>query len=239
MKTCHQDTLDLLADHESRIGAVEALTPLGYNSCLVEWKDDDEIYVREGQIDVSGTVVTISSTQTIATSSLSNSTQYYIYISSAGVLSYSGSAPGRDTSKLGYYNGALRCIGFFRTDGSGNIIKFAISGNNYIYIPFLNPYNGSIETTGRDVEMMLPLGSMICEVHIRMTTNYSMYIYPKGDSARKGSVIYMTNLVNNTTAMNLLTSDDGYITFEANGTDTGGWINVNSFTIPNYIYTGA
>ena len=62
-------------------------------------------------------------------SSISNSTQAYMYMSSAGAYSYSTSAPTFSTSKNGWYSGTSRAVLKVYKDSSGNYTKKGIYVN--------------------------------------------------------------------------------------------------------------
>ena len=73
-------------------------------------------------------------------SSISNSTQAYMYMDNAGAYSYSTSAPTFSASKNGYYNGTSRAVLKVYKDASGNYTnKGVYFSQNYIA--------GEIDTT--------------------------------------------------------------------------------------------
>jgi len=105
----------------------------------LSWKDADEIYVSSGALHIdNGTAENIYCAQSQLTkqlTSLSNSTWYAIYVDppdngltlAAADIEYSTTMPTYDQAKRGWYHGTntdWRCIGFVKSDGSGNVLPF-------------------------------------------------------------------------------------------------------------------
>ena len=98
----------------------------------VLFKSSSELYIDSGIIDINSELYNIEDQITKSLESLSTSTIYHVYIKpptsgtriSSSQVEYSTTAPTRDSSKAaGYHpsNTTWRWIGWFETDGSGDV----------------------------------------------------------------------------------------------------------------------
>jgi hypothetical protein len=113
----------------------------GKQSIKVQYATASGINCLPGNVEIDGTLYNIASTINKSTSGLSNSTQYYVYVDppatgiflAAADIEYSTTAPTYNETDMGAYNGSKRCIGAFRTDGSGNILEFYVYGRRVMF----------------------------------------------------------------------------------------------------------
>lgn len=105
------------------------------------------------------------------TQSFNISSWYYVYVTvpsndsliiTSDNISLSTTVPTLDYLRCGYYNGASRCIGFFLTDGSGNISYFYM--NNVMFYCILGVHHEYTVTTSWYLSVVFdaPLGNLCC-----------------------------------------------------------------------------
>lgn len=81
----------------------------------VTLKNNNNLYVNGGAIEIAGQIYLVSSQQTLALGIVSVNTRYYVYIGATS-LTISTTAPYYDQAQAGYYktgDATLRCIGGF------------------------------------------------------------------------------------------------------------------------------
>jgi len=117
------------------------------DDCRLEWNSNTDIHITSGQIDVKGTLVTVTthivvdSTDLESGTSLAVSTWYYVYITAAGLPKISVTAPTKDsngntiasTTKGAKYHTTQdwRFLGSVKTNASSQFMKFYID-NDYV-----------------------------------------------------------------------------------------------------------
>ena len=257
-KTCHQDLLDAIATIDSDVttntaniatnttdiatnaAAISGLgSILGKNTCLVTYKSKTEVYVNPGQVDVDGTMVSISSQQTL-TPSVGASTMYYVYVNSSGTLSTSTTAPTLDLTKRGWYNSALRCIGYYLSNSSSEIIGFTNDGRMYTYHASVvdNAWT-SISTGGTTVTHSVPLGNITGIFHILTDGTQDLNAYKTDRSnANDNFDECVTNVggPKNQNLVQLPTSASKQITYYTSAGSTNTTVRCYGFINPAYMY---
>jgi len=139
---------------DGQIATVAAISSFGgyVDRPKFEYKDTDEIYINPGRYEHNGTsqqMVYWNSQLTFqfgaggsnaGSSALAASDWFYLYIDDSAVVTLGTAllteaefvavttAPTWSNSKHGYYNGNDRCIGWFITNSSSQIIEFTHSG---------------------------------------------------------------------------------------------------------------
>ena len=107
----------------------------------------NQLDFRPGAYHHDGTteqIVYWDSTLAKAVSGLTASTWYYVYLDDSAIVTlgtnlitatellFSTTAPSWTAAKHGFYNGSDRCIGAFRTDGSGDLALFEMNGDVFM-----------------------------------------------------------------------------------------------------------
>lgn len=143
----------------------------------LSYKDADEIYIDAGSIhidDGSAENIYFNPSQiTKQLTSLSVSTWYAIYVKpptngltlSSTEIDYAAvsSAPTKNQLKRGWYHPSStswRCIGFVKTDSSGNILPFIRNGRSILLENNPNVYSGAPSVTWATATMDIPVGEI-------------------------------------------------------------------------------
>ena len=116
----------------------------GKQTCRVDYKDTDEIYIYPGMVEINGNFTKLDETLEYPIGSLSVSTWYFVMATYSGKelksddISLVTDVPELDREKQGYYSsdGLSRCIGFFLTNDSSEVTKFRMIGNYYNFNAF-------------------------------------------------------------------------------------------------------
>ena len=145
--------------------------PLGYNfGVYVTYKDDNEIYVQPGNIDVNGTDVSITTQTAHTMTSMVNATAdfHYIYLAAAGTITDSATEPAWSDAKFGWYNGDTRCIGVVWVPSATPAILVPFVSNilgEYAYNDYIKDLVSSGNPTGDWIDITtasdyLPINSI-------------------------------------------------------------------------------
>jgi len=162
----------------------------GVQSIKVEYATASGVYINPGVVDVNNVLYENENRVTLS-GSFSADTWYYVYATTSGTdLSFTMSSgiPSLDYTKMGYYNGDDRCIGFVLTDSSGDIRKYLLDGDRYNY------YDQIITTinwqtlnpdTNYDFTVYTPFGDTVVFVNLYArsdtTDNAEFYIGTPGE----------------------------------------------------------
>jgi hypothetical protein len=227
-------------------GLSTAYKPTGKQSIKVEYKSDSEVYINPGSVEING-VEYENSTRTSISGTYTTDTWYYVVATTDSTFTTTSGVPVLDYTKMGYYNNNDRCIGFFLTDVSGNIIPFTIHNSNYSFDNQLTVdgiWADVTEATGLTVDMFTPFGTMYCEVHLfgRGITTTDFYAYTRNpDKSTTSRMIGWSGdsgiYYSNSTFVEC--SENKQTHFWPIGGDMKIRIYQNGFIIPDYIYTGA
>lgn len=177
-------------------GYIEGLVPT--------WASSTTLSVTPGSIIVGGTLVTKSSATAVGTFSFAGSSArdfHYVYISDAGAITASTTAPTEQTDGSGWYDGALRCIGAVREAyADSTLVEFTTTGRGlsyrsfYIYdatesrffydlLPTVDEFAQGFANSYSDVDGILPINCDLTWLELftdRTTSGYNSapdYIY--------------------------------------------------------------
>lgn len=168
------DTLNRLVLAEHNIDGTHKYPLKGVMVGLrLERKDADELHLYPGAVEINGGLYSVVSNITKQLTGLSADTWHYLLAGapasgnelSADDLAASASAPGYDAARLGWYSGDARCLGFFLTDASGNILGFYTVGNWWVPLQPIWIINGAPSAGWTSVAANVPaLGRLLLSV---------------------------------------------------------------------------
>lgn len=214
----------------------------GKQSVKVEYKDDEEVYINPGIVDVDGVLQEIN-TRTTVSDSYSSSTWYFVYIDQSGSLTVSSGIPTLDYNKMGYYNDGDRCIGFFMTTAAGDIRRFSTFGQDYVFeeaaVADYRDRPWGTYTTAETVTLTsVPLDDDIC-IHFsgeaNVSTSQSVFELSTTDSVNTKRLTKGVDYIAGRCSMRCFNKQ--VVVTCINASDF--YLAVDGFILPSYIYTGA
>lgn len=113
------------------VTASSSSAEIGYiRGYKITYKDANEIYYSDGEVEVNGTLVTNTTASTaFELTTTTTLTFYYIFINSSGTVTYSSTAPTWSATLHGWYTSTTRCIGVVWTTGTNTLANFTTSGS--------------------------------------------------------------------------------------------------------------
>lgn len=177
---------------------------------------------------------------------------YYIYLDVSTVTDVTTSLvvgnfirntaePTYDATKGGYYNGEDRCVGFVFTDGTSDILKFAVIDNYYEWDAQISEHTGISPDTFTQYTMTgVPFGNILTKMSFRQNRsnqNCFIYISHDGSTTNTYSTIVSSGLTIGVEQVSLIlgSSKDIYLSFGTTTTNTAQ-VFVRGFMIPQKIY---
>lgn len=232
----------------------------GTQSCKVEYKDADEIYINPGVIHIddgsSEDYYKVSVRLTKQLIGLSTNTWYYIYATNSGTtmrelttsnIEYSTTVPSEDLDRMGYYHttsSGWRCVGFVYADSSSNIKAYDVGGSEYIFDQVITCLTWATYSSDQEFTVnYVPLAETPVTLHFRGAYNTgtaSIYAYTPSvttTTARFVGVV-TTSSYYASVVQTIMCNSSKQVGMHATAYNTYMGAMINSFTIPAEIYTG-
>jgi len=228
----------------------------GKQSLQVEYATTSGIYINPGTIHMKDSyygMYELNDRTEVTVSGLATDTWYYVYTNVSGSTSTldssnftaSSGIPTIDYPNMGYYDGDDRCIGVIYSTDSSEVLIFDLFAGEVVWRSAANP-NGWQNPSDSETSttLVVPPGwkCQAAATFLINNSNDNQDLYYRTDSTYGGHHVARQSSANsaNVNSKPVLVNDDGTILiYFGSATPDGVYVRTDSFTLPDYIYTGA